>query len=227
MSDKNMYDKAFDLLLHESLSEVEEEDNIDLPDALDVDFSDEHKAKMKKIFDTEKKKVWKKRFYKSAKRVAACAAVLIIVSGITIMSVSAWRVRFLNFVFNKQQTHTEISADDTQEVGMYETDKVLIGYIPEGFSLTKKRITSAITYLQFDNTTDQVKITMSSSTSIANIDTEDADYEEMLINGETALYAEKEGEKILAVCSEDGIVTIQGTIGREEIVKIARNLKIK
>lgn len=227
MSDRNIYDKAFDLLLHEALSEVESEENVNLPDELDVDFSDEHKAKMKKIFDRERKKIWRKKVYKTAQRIAACAAVFIVISGITIMSVDAWRIRFLNFVFNNQQTNTEISMTSIPEENIYETDTLLIGYIPDRFTLTKNSKTDALLYLNFDNGANQIRITVVSSDTTTNIDTEDAVYEEMLINDNKALYAEKNGQRIVVICTYENVITIQGDISKDEIIKVAQNLKNK
>lgn len=227
MSDREMVDKIFETMVHEALEEVEQEDTYQSCDNFDFEFSEQHKEKMKKIFDREKKKIWIRKFGKSMQRVAAGLLVVILVSGVAVMSVSAWRVKFLNFIFDTQQTNTEITTNEDVNQATYNTDLVSLNYIPEGFSLEKQMITEALTYLKFSDPVNDFTITITPLEGKISLDTESAYCEKIDINDNEALYSETDTEKILVIENIDKIITIRSSIEKGEIIKIAQNLKIK
>ena len=225
---KDTFDKVFDTLLNEALSDVESEPNPDLPEEMDFEFSAEHKAKMKRIFDGEKKKIWRKQLYKSVSHIVACLIVLIVISGVTIMSVDALKIRFLNFVFNTNQTNTEITVSEETESGMYETDELLLGYIPTGFNLKTQKISPNMIRLVFNNESDNIVISVYSSNGMMSIDTEDSDYYENFdINDFKALYVENKNGHTLTMYNDSIMCIIKSTISKKEIVEIAQNFRKK
>ena len=144
------------------------------------------------------------------------------------MSVDALRTRVMNFIFNARSTDTEITSVTDGKNENYRIGNFSIEYIPDGFQLEKQREIDQEIYLLFENSENAlISITVSQSNGVHSVDTEDAYIEEITINGIKSLYSTKDGNNILAMCSEKGIVTIQSTISRDEIVKIARNIEIK
>lgn len=227
MNKDDTFDKVFDTILYDALKSVESEPNSNLPEEMDVEFSEKHKAEMKKIFEREKKKVRIKQLHKSASRAVVCLMVLVLVSGVMVMSVNALRIRFLNFAFNISQSNTEITAVEDSDGGRYDTDRLSFEYIPVGFALAEQKISDTIIYLKFSNGTDYVIILCCPSEGMTSIDTENAECSQMTINGMKALYSENENGKILVIYDDNEIYMVKGTISKEEIVEIAQNLRKK
>lgn len=227
MSDREMVDKIFETMVHEALEEVEQEDTYPLCDNFDFEFSEQHKEKMKKIFDREKKKIWIRKFGKSMQRVAAGLLVVILVSGVAVMSVSAWRVKFLNFIFDTKQTNTEITTNEDTNQATYNTDLLSLNYIPEGFSLEKQMIAEDLTYLKFSDSVNDFIISITPLEGKVSLDTENAYCEKININDNEALYSETDTENILVIENREEIISIKSSLKRDEIIKIAQNLKIK
>ena len=227
MSDREMVDKIFETMVHEALEEVEQEDAYPSCDNFDFEFSEQHKEKMKKIFDREKKKIWIRKFGKSMQRVAAGLLVVILVSGVAVMSVSAWRVKFLNFIFDTKQTNTEITTNEDTNQATYNTDLFSLHYIPEGFSLEKQMIAEDLTYLKFSDSVNDFIISITPLEGKVSLDTENAYCEKININDNEALYSETDTENILVIENREEIISIKSSLKRDEIIKIAQNLKIK
>ena len=227
MSDREMVDKIFETMVHEALEEVEQEDAYPSCDNFDFEFSEQHKEKMKKIFDREKKKIWIRKFGKSMQRVAAGLLVVILVSGVAVMSVSAWRVKFLNFIFDTKQTNTEITTNEDTNQATYNTDLLSLNYIPEGFSLEKQMIAEDLTYLKFSDSVNEFIISITPLEGKVSLDTENAYCEKININDNEALYSETDTENILVIENREEIISIKSSLKRDEIIKIAQNLKIK
>lgn len=225
MSEKNVFDTAFDAMLVEALKQSEAKS--DLPQTMNVEFSARHNSAMKKIFDGERKKMRRHGAMRIAGRIAACVAVFAVVSGTAVMSVSALRVRFLNFVFNTYQTNTEITASENAQNGKYDTDEVTVEYIPSGFVLQRQQITDTTIFLVFGNETDRVKITVSQSEGLASVDTEGSQCEEVEADGRRGLYVENERGNTLIMHDNEIAYMLQGTISRDELIKIAQGLKKK
>ncbi len=229
MNDKNTFDKMFDALLDEALTAVESEPNPDLPEEMDVVFSDRHNAAMKKMFDSERRKIRRKQLYRSARHMAAALVVLILVSGVTVMSANALKTRLFNFVFNTSQTNTEITAKEVSESGKYESDVISLGYLPEGYILERQSGSGKgeSIILAFRNETSRFTIITHFGEGKISINTENAECEQLNINGKRALYTDNVNENIMTIYYDDVICTIHGNIPKEEIVEIAQNLKIK
>lgn len=227
MADEKMNEKLFETVLYQALKEVESEPNPDLPLDEDVEFSEAHKKRMKKLFDAERKKLRRKGYIKTFKYMAACLGLLIVVSSVTVMSVSALRIRVLNFIFNTEQTNTEITSSEETEDHVYDDEELSIEYLPDGFVLQTQKTTDQITYLCFGNGVDTIDFLIYPTDGTTSVDTENAISEKMVINGYDCLYSEIEHEKMLTVFNSYSTIVISSTINKNEIIKIAQNLKIK
>lgn len=223
MSSKKDNDKIFDSLLTEALNEVESEFNPNLPEEMDIEFSQEHKAKMKKLFDSEKKRLWYKQSFRLMQRITACFLVLIAISGVTVMSVKPLRISFLEFLSDSQQVNKSVTVNKET----YETDKISLGYIPPGFEPEEEKVSDGITYLKFSNNSENITVSVYSGENAENIKPLADNCEQIIINGHHAVYSEENNEHILMMYSDNSIYIINSTINKEKIVEIAQNLKEK
>ena len=62
---------------------------------------------------------------------------------------------------------------------------------------------------------------------ILSANTENVNSEHIMINNHEAFYIENEDGNILALLSDTASYTINGSINKDEMIKIAQNLKIK
>ena len=225
MNKRDTFDKILDALIDEAIPIVESMPDEDLPDERPVEFSEDFERRMEQTFKNAKKKIRRKKLYKYTRRIAACFAVLIVASGITVMSVSALRVKLFNLIFNTQETNTEIHFENEDQENMYSDTGLELSYVPNGFVIDKKEIKEDRVYLKYRNDNQYFSITVSESSGTLSIDTEDAITEEMYINGNKALYSENTKLKTLTYIYNNYVYVIKGDIEKTEIIKIAENLK--
>lgn len=225
MNEKDTFDKILDTLIDEAIPIVESMSDEDLPDEIPGEYSEDFEKRMKKIFAAERKKIRRKQILKNVRRIAACFAIFIVVSGITVMSVSALRVKILNLIFNSQETNTEVRFEDSDQSNEYDDVGLELMYVPDGFNLVNKDIQNNNVYLRFENGNLYFSVTITKSIGTTSIDTEGSQTEEMYINGERALYSENSKLKILTGVIEDYVFTIKGNIDKNEIIEISKNLK--
>jgi hypothetical protein len=114
-----------------------------MPEPEKVEFSKEHEEKMRKIFKKERNKLFFKKISKYSKRVAIFFLALAVVSGVTIFSVEAWRIRVMNFIIEMNQTHSEIKfSEEITKGNSYKSNEITLGYIPEGFELERRDVSA-------------------------------------------------------------------------------------
>ena len=225
MNEKDTFEKILDTLIDEAIPIVESMPDEDLPDEIPVKYSEDFEKRMKKIFATERKKIRRKQILKNVRRIAACFAIFIVVSGITVMSVSALRVKILNLIFNSQETNTEVQFEDSEQSNEYNNVGLELMYVPDRFEIKREDIQASDVYIRFENGDLYFSVTITKSIGTMSIDTEGSQTEEMYINGERALYSENSKLKILTGMIGDYTFTIKGNIDKNEIIEISKNLK--
>ncbi len=226
--DNNAFDKAFDVLLTEAAIKADENIGRKLEEPEEeIVFSKEHERKMAKLFRNAQRKLLMKNVMKYSMRCACVFLAVIVVAFASIFSVSAWRVKFLNFVMEIGAPNTDYNFTDGQ-INSYSDDGINLGYIPEGFELTKYKHVHSL-FLKFECDSKYFTVSVDDIEGQSNIDTEGAEIESLTINGYDAIYiANTKYTKINALVWTDNVYgyTIYGNIDKIQIVKIAENIKI-
>ncbi len=214
-------DEIFDAMLDAALEEELLADNDGC--AEEHEFSGLHNKKMEKLFKTYSRKQKVKKIAKCGKYAACIMLAVIVVSGISIFSVEAWRVQFMNFVFNSEAPYTIFEFGE--EKNFYDDGKISIGYLPLGFELAESDDSRHITTRVFSDKGKYIQITQAETGSKIGIDTEDGIIEKIKIQGYDAVYSSN--HNINSVVWSDGYYdfTVLGNIPQEEILKIAESLK--
>lgn len=104
-----------------------------------IDFSDtiepskELDQKMKDMFRKERQEIQHEKRLQRLPKIAASIALILVVAGISLNSVSAWREPIYNFLF-----HTT-ADNDKNKVDIVDADleKYLPSYVPDGFELVE------------------------------------------------------------------------------------------
>lgn len=222
------YEEVLDILLDEGAKEADRRIGEGLTETEeDISFSAEHMKKMKTLFSAERRKIKRKKLKKYARTAACMAAAAVIVSGITIYNVDALKVRFMNFVHEIGKPNSDISFLDNG--GMpYSDNNITFDYVPMGFEMVENIESKPISNSWFFESNDQYFVVATSiMEGTMSIDTENALVENISINGLEGICSLKETVTILVWHDNQTVFTIYGDIPKEEIVKIAENLKLR
>ncbi len=224
-TETKLIDKALDTLIEEAATDIYRNEGNDLP-VEKVEFSPEHKKKMEKLFRRERRKYNLRRALRTAGRVACIILVAAVVMSAAIYSVEAWRVKFLNFVFDSTAPDTEIKFTDTKQNSFY-NDVVELRYIPAGFELEESEVSKRHVFLKFVYNDQSFLLKRNNIASNSAVNTEEGTVENITINNYEGIYIEKEDDNILIW--HDGVYTyrLAGNIEKEELIKIAENIKSK
>lgn len=217
-----MTDKDFDALLREAVAvvaqEMIEEAQADMENSK-IDFSERHKRVMDKILASYKADIRKKRRVKSVKRAAVILIACLVMMGASIFCVKGLRIKFLNYILEMHDTHTELKYDNSLV-----SDDLNITYIPEGFQL-KEYSQEGYIYLKFEKNNAYFYITARDEEIQNNVDTEGAVIEQITINDTEAFLSIKDDLIILVFHDMEYYYTITGNIEETEIIKIAEGIE--
>lgn len=191
----------------------------------DIPPNPEASEKFYKALDKEYRKGQIRSFGKKAARfgryaITVCAAVIVIFS-ISVVSVDALRIKFLDWLTNVHSTHT--AYNDILN------DNALPEFIPTGYVLQSYNYEGALTTESFVNSSEEyITIIISPSNYVFNSDNEETFSETVEINDYIGLYSFKDNCSTLIWTSKEEMYTIttnDNSITKETIVKIAQSLK--
>lgn len=155
--------------------------------------------------------------------VTVCAA-FIIVFAVSVVSVDALRLRFLEWLVNIHENYTTINLlqNDKQD-----SNVILADYMPQGYKLINYNNDGSVIELYYSNDINNVKIRVYLNAFVFNTDNENTSSEEVYINGNKGQYQKKEltsaifwykDEKPYCISTNDVQIT------KEELVKIAQSI---
>lgn len=229
--DKKVYvtDKTMDAMLQAAASDIEDKAVDILLDGYEGQnhkFSEKHREDMQKLFKKERKFQSARRIRTYSKRASVIFIAVIAISAITISSVSAWRVRFMNFILERTQYDTNIKfTDDASKAENYKFGEIKLEYVPEGFKLEKYDTMKNHIYLVFRKDKEYFNFSTMDIGGSLSIDTEDAVVTEFTINGRKALYSKNDNIRILVWNDDKTAYILTGNISESEFLKIAENTK--
>lgn len=105
--------------------------------------------------------------------------------------------------------------------------EITVGYIPEGFELTNENVLERLIMNDYYNSNGEVFIITKSTSSIEAIfDTETGEIERIVVDGqEYVFYIDKNNYKFLVWNKNDYVYQIDGTLPKDELLKIAETVK--
>lgn len=225
MAENNeVFDKVLDMLIDEAANIVNEKDGEELKDETKIEFSTEHKEKMKKLFKKAKRDRIGKKLVVYGKRAACVCLVAIVLAGASICSVEAWRAKVLNFFFDEDAPNSDYNFSELGGTH-YSDDYISLSYVPWGFEVEKSTITNRGFTLYFINEDSFFIISLKDLDVKSNLDTENAVVEFIDINGYEAICISKEDLNQVIWHNDEYSFYVAGNISKEEIIKIAKYLK--
>lgn len=152
-----------------------------------------------------------------------------------------WYEKYVKFDFNggegvnikiedTKENSNENSGENTEPA--FESNPLYdyeIGYIPEGYELESSReIDYMRDYIYFNSEGSCVDIMISHINNISiSFDIENHEYTETEINGKPVylLYSDSIGDGTIICNESDYIISVYGTVKKEELIKIFENIK--
>lgn len=192
-------------------------------------FSPGFEQKMQLLFAREEKSRRLSTFKKRAVQIAAAILIFILLSGLTILSVEAWRVRVLNYIIDINEKYTGFLIDDVsidrsqfpETPGMH-----LPSYIPDGYTLEKIETSGSFYVVTYENEGGDLIILQGlTSGSSVGIDSEDAYHEQLFVNDELAYYYFKNDYSTLLFGYKENKFLLGGLISRDEIIRMAESME--
>lgn len=236
MADRKLMEEYENSVMSLAVSEMLEEFGKELEEEYknmdDIPDNPEAGEKFYKALDREYRKGRIRSFGKKAATfgryaVTVCAVIIVFFS-ISVVSVDALRIKFLDWLTNIHSTHT--TYNDSYSIN----DVISPGYLPDGYNLQLYSRDDTLTTQRFVNGKGS-SISISISTSITtpsnvviNTDNESTYSEFIDVNGNVAVYTQK--DEISSLMWIDGntsylITTSDNTISEDILVKIAQSLK--
>ena len=236
MADRKLMEEYENSVMSLAVSEMLEEFGKELEEEYknmdDIPDNPEAGEKFYKALDREYRKGRIRSFGKKAATfgryaVTVCAVIIVFFS-ISVVSVDALRIKFLDWLTNIHSTHT--TYNDSYNIN----DVISPGYLPDGYNLQLYSRDDTLTTQKFVNGKGS-SISISISTSITtpsnvviNTDNESTSSEFIDVNGNAAVYTSKDEISSLMWIDENTsylITTSDNTISEDILVKIAQSLK--
>ncbi|MBR5156636.1 MAG: DUF4367 domain-containing protein [Clostridia bacterium] len=191
-----------------------------------VELSEKHNLKMQQIFNAEREKLQRRRRLRTM-RIAACV-VLVLTAGmifLRVADVSAWKTRFLNFVQEFSQPNTDYNTNESGGI-VYSDDNVILNYVPVGFEVENGLSSKGRIRLKFLENDKYFNLIIGDVDDNLNVDTETANAEKIIVGTCDAVYITNPIDNAISWSDDAFFYHITGNITKEELVKIAENVKV-
>lgn len=196
-------------------------------------FSRRFERKMQKLIRDQKRTESTRRTVSRLKRVVAIIAIICAVSFSGLMTVEAYRAKFIEFVSEVFYDLTHFSFTSSWG-GDSELGELEFSYLPSGMEQSTHIVfpdSNTQTYVFCDDEGNQLHIEQqlvsSSTTYDLIVDTEDADVSSVDLNGIDATLVNKDGSITLIWTEEPYTYFICGAIPEPEIINVARGMNTK
>ena len=235
MSDSKLNDEIFDALLKEALSQLEEEKVKEKNRELEqIDTSDYLPSKKflrnlrREYFRYSVKNTLKS---KALRKVASFVLMTGLVSGGLCFWAEANGIPVYETIFLRKERYTSIevynqivSEEDESSLDYFYFPK----YLPVDFQVVEEVSDGELYYIRFENQ-DQYFYLSQSASSLSKwerIDTEEAEVENLKIDGHRGFYVEIEGKRAIYLDMRNMAVSIYGNIEKKDLIRMAQNLEL-
>lgn len=184
----------------------------------EAERSEKHEKWKRKLFDKMRNDRYH-RFATKTVRVMLVAAVLwaLLLTAFVIPSSR----EFIIDNFDIFSTYKLTESNDNSVNG-----EITVGYIPDGFELTNKNNNSKLIAYDYMNENDWVTVSKLASSMKIEFDTETGNIENIIMDGKTYIfYVDKNNYNCIVWNENDYIYRINGTISKDELLKIAETVK--
>ncbi|WNX84670.1 DUF4367 domain-containing protein [Agathobaculum sp. NTUH-O15-33] len=231
MSDKDSFDKLIEIALDEYVEldencELKTEEELRANNIKPHVFSLKFEKQMKRLIHSEQRRIWWVKHRSVFKRLTVCLVILITIGGVTIANVDAFRISFLSFFLQLDDTHSKVEVQKSVPSISNEFNHYLPTYVPNGFAVSSvqeyKNDGIDIEYVNDEGQFYILQFKLQQSN--ASIDTENAYVQEFTIQGTPALITEKDNRIAITWGINEHMYHLTGYISKDEAVKILESI---
>lgn len=245
MNQKDHGQELMDVLLKTALSGYLEQEGAKIIEEAkennadpDLRISPEEREMFYKLIDAEARKKKLREHRKRSKRILNRAAIIFLVVlvgfGTCMLTVDAFRAKFLNMFISQKGDYAVIGVDSSEVPDDSDLPEwaSLPTYIPEGYlQISDSAVKNFGIYTDYFNESDNRIMTLAQQPLerlSLHIDTEDLDsYEELKIKGRDGILTKKDGFYNLTWKGDDYFFMITAQLSEDEVIKIAESVEIK
>ena len=196
-----------------------------------ITFTKEFEERMRKLIEREKKFYF---YWINTVRKLVSIIILVIIISLTSVTfgVKAIREPVIRFILETFEKFTNITFVNDDETEILANDFIFENkfptYIPAGFILDVEIDDGAIYQAMYVNAEDNSTIMYMqqlNNNSIAQANTENVTYENIVINGNQGICYSNAGTQTIVFGDNEYLYTISTTKSKEELVKIAESIK--
>lgn len=232
MADRKLINDYEDALMNLAVSDMLEQYGRELEekykDVEDVPPSPEAAEKfekeLNKAYRNGQLRSFRTKAVKFGKYAITVCAAFIVVFAVSVVSVDALRLRFLEWLFNIHGSHSSLNINTSNSA--YD-DIIHADYMVYGYKLTNYSNSNDEIEICYNNNTKYVKIRVYLNAYTFNTDNENTSSEEVYINGNKGQYQKKESIISIYWYKDEQaywISTNDPTISKEEFIKIAQSI---
>lgn len=223
-------EEMFDLMLRDAFREDLQNDEPELSarEEPPVSFSPEFEGKMAKLIRKSRRAEWWQRNRGRVQRTAAMFAVVIMIGGLLVTKVDAFRVPFLELVYTVRDEFTEIDVKKPNHNNHAEGafDDCLPTYVPDGYYLdSMEEYEDFFEYTYTNGEEGYYSVSFYESAQDSAVDTEDAVATKKIIKGFPGFVSEKDGRTIFLWYPNTHQYVIAGTLSVEEILRMIDSIE--
>lgn len=184
----------------------------------EAERSEKHEKWKKKLFD----KMRNDRYHRFTTKTVKVMLVAAVLSALLLTAFVIPSSReFIIDNFDIFSTYKLTESNDNSVNG-----EIAVGYIPDGFELTNKNNNSKLIAYDYMNENDWVTVSKLASSMKIEFDTETGNIENIIMDSKTYIfYVDKNNYNCIVWNENDYIYRINGTISKDELLKIAETVK--
>lgn len=195
----------------------------------ELEPSKEFDERMNRMFEDAYKQEERHERIRFGKKIAVIAVAAIGVISAAAMNIKAVRQPVLNLIFKQGNPHTQTTTNTERK----NLDKFSFSYIPEGYKCTKKQylLETFQSIYKFENnqSSDRIYIKIQSNQKYDNYINQSIlkKYEELTYKKQKYYFLAGKQKNSLLFYKNQSIFSITSSISKDELLKIAQNIKIK
>ncbi len=160
------------------------------------------------------------------KRALILAAALILTLGTLLVSVDALRLKLSHFRFDEFPSHTKIIPSEKEEPSKRAMPDFRLGYVPEGYEMVNYDRDDSTLWVDYDNGKEQyIHFSVYYAADVSpSVDNDTLIREEARVGEYQAWYFHDELNSLVIWQMDEYLLTIDGGVSRDEIMKMAESV---
>ena len=230
MDKKKLENTMVDEILSQAFLEAAEREFENIEHVSPEDILTERQMKVeRRAYEIYERSRQKKRISRIRVKRVACFLIVLVVASALLFSVPTVRAGFLQLVNRIFSGYTLIETDGKNDDGIVVFKNYMLDYIPKGFVVDENNVSNRRAFV-FVSLTGEKSFNIkcySKDNFTFHHDNEQSIIEEVFINGNIGYYSYTENDEnaFLNWSDEVSHFVITGNISKEEMIKIAENLK--